>query len=534
MTWFLLVWPAHVLWTRVLLPWESLWADGLWAPGCMLVYALLAGLAIVSHCKAMMTDPGSIPYGCLPLTPPPESGLYPSCQHCAYGYKPPRAHHCSVCRRCISKMDHHCPWVNNCVGVGNLKFFVLFCFYTCCASVFVGVLLVSRMASCDSASVSLCFDSKLSHLSREEFRAHSHRYSDASAWSFVLIVLLLMEVGSPSHSHRRQLSHAVQHSALHCGTRRTRLLERVGKSKQFAQFFFFSFLFLFAAALSDLSSSRPKSKTQCFIFGLFTAAMAISQLQSISEDETQLESWQRQRDAYKLKPRAAAAAAAPAQLVQQVSVPVLGAAVASASGSPGATASPGQQVSIVLPVAQPLPPTTMTRARNCRTVFIGSGSDLAAATSNSAAAFLSPARFAYLSSSHRCNPLAVLLRLVLLVPALLVSLLSAGSWLHYLLPTAVRHADYPRLCHYRLPAPGSSTTIDVVDPTAGRMQQRTDMAASSSASPSTAPSSSSSAYEHALQQAVHTGNARTRRAFDEEDGFASNTLVRAGEIRRSV
>jgi hypothetical protein len=168
----------------------------------------------------------------------------------------------------------------------------------------------------------------------------------------------------------------------------------------------------------------------------------------------------------------------------------------------------------------------MTRARNCRTVFIGSGSDLAAATSNSAAAFLSPARFAYLSSSHRCNPLAVLLRLVLLVPALFVSLLSAGSWLHYLLPTAVRHADYPRLCHYRLPAPGSSTTIDVVDPTA-RMQQM-GAAASASAAPS------SSAYQHALQQAVHTGNARTRRAFDEEDGFASNTLVRAGEIRRSV
>ena len=43
--------------------------------------------------------------------------------------KPDRCHHCRVCQRCVLKMDHHCPWINNCVGYYNYKFFFLFITY---------------------------------------------------------------------------------------------------------------------------------------------------------------------------------------------------------------------------------------------------------------------------------------------------------------------------------------------------------------------------------------------------------------------
>jgi len=54
--------------------------------------------------------------------------------------KPPRTHHCHICKQCVLRMDHHCPWVANCVGYQNHKYFVLFLLYLCAGCFYVAVL----------------------------------------------------------------------------------------------------------------------------------------------------------------------------------------------------------------------------------------------------------------------------------------------------------------------------------------------------------------------------------------------------------
>lgn len=63
------------------------------------------------------------------------------CPSCA-SYKPPRAHHCSYCKRCVLRYDHHCPWIGQCVGFFNYKNFLLLLLYTWLMTTWVLFLLI--------------------------------------------------------------------------------------------------------------------------------------------------------------------------------------------------------------------------------------------------------------------------------------------------------------------------------------------------------------------------------------------------------
>lgn len=69
-------------------------------------------LNVIRFCSLLMigvfSDPGCVPSDAIPLTTATEDEKLSLCVKCNC-FKPPRAHHCSECGRCIIKMDHHCP-----------------------------------------------------------------------------------------------------------------------------------------------------------------------------------------------------------------------------------------------------------------------------------------------------------------------------------------------------------------------------------------------------------------------------------------
>ncbi|CAD8068462.1 unnamed protein product [Paramecium sonneborni] len=85
-------------------------------------------MVIWSMIRCIISDPGKVPIYWGVLLDDQEQKKRRYCLIC-HIFKPERCHHCSTCQRCVLNMDHHCPWIGNCVGYQNRKFFILFLLY---------------------------------------------------------------------------------------------------------------------------------------------------------------------------------------------------------------------------------------------------------------------------------------------------------------------------------------------------------------------------------------------------------------------
>ncbi|KAL3275502.1 hypothetical protein HHI36_020262 [Cryptolaemus montrouzieri] len=189
LTWLLIFYAEFVVMSVILIPNSYSFYSIL----NTVIFQCLAFLAFTSHLKTMFTDPGAVPKGNATKEMIRQMGFREGqvifkCPKCC-SIKPDRAHHCSVCQRegqhqhgptneqtsdkamqllekslpktdltftlhltsafeVCEKMDHHCPWVNNCVGENNQKYFVLFTFYIATISIHSLFLAVNQMLTC--------------------------------------------------------------------------------------------------------------------------------------------------------------------------------------------------------------------------------------------------------------------------------------------------------------------------------------------------------------------------------------------------
>ncbi|ESO95082.1 hypothetical protein LOTGIDRAFT_215238 [Lottia gigantea] len=148
LTWLLILYSQYVVIFIILLPHQNKAHKVIHG----FFFLFFSFLAAASHLRTMFSDPGSIQKGNATRENILRLGLKEGqvvykCPKCI-SIKPDRAHHCSVCQRCIRKMDHHCPWVNNCVGETNQKYFVLFTFYICFISIYALFLSINHFITC--------------------------------------------------------------------------------------------------------------------------------------------------------------------------------------------------------------------------------------------------------------------------------------------------------------------------------------------------------------------------------------------------
>ena len=94
-----------------------------------LIYTLLAlfGLTLILHVWCLCKDPGFLksPKGVPFMEMMKIFDPVLLCADCEV-VRTDRSRHCSICNRCVERFDHHCPWINNCVGLNNHGIFMCF------------------------------------------------------------------------------------------------------------------------------------------------------------------------------------------------------------------------------------------------------------------------------------------------------------------------------------------------------------------------------------------------------------------------
>uniref|UniRef100_A0A1A8PLD8 Palmitoyltransferase n=2 Tax=Nothobranchius rachovii TaxID=451742 RepID=A0A1A8PLD8_9TELE len=100
------------------------------------LFFLLVTLSVLLYFTVSLMDPGFVLSDTLKtgqgsgeetelMISQPSTPRLRRCGFCLL-QQPMRAKHCQTCTRCVRRFDHHCPWMENCVGERNHRWFIVY------------------------------------------------------------------------------------------------------------------------------------------------------------------------------------------------------------------------------------------------------------------------------------------------------------------------------------------------------------------------------------------------------------------------
>ncbi|XP_048821955.1 palmitoyltransferase ZDHHC12 isoform X3 [Lagopus muta] len=100
------------------------------------LFVALLGCSVLLYFRVSLMDPGFVRADeeaeadkneeqCMVIPQVSSSVKMRRCGYCMVK-QPMRAKHCQLCQHCVRRYDHHCPWIENCVGEKNHPLFIVY------------------------------------------------------------------------------------------------------------------------------------------------------------------------------------------------------------------------------------------------------------------------------------------------------------------------------------------------------------------------------------------------------------------------
>nr|XP_022912600.1 protein S-acyltransferase 21 [Onthophagus taurus] len=124
-----------------------------WQSGALATLSTLLLLHLASHLGASLVDPAEPELRKNVPVPVPELDRSKhihviedgNCNLCKIKTTSDRTKHCGACNKCVEGFDHHCKWLNHCVGARNYVTFLMCVSTAVAAAAFVAILAIAEL-----------------------------------------------------------------------------------------------------------------------------------------------------------------------------------------------------------------------------------------------------------------------------------------------------------------------------------------------------------------------------------------------------